>query len=119
MKKLMILTAACLMLTGCRTYNNSPVGTPYRSPTTGYAVVNNTGILLDVYQDGKVITTDMPTGQIQPLHPLLFCNSSTVIVTGHTKEGAYAGTGTYIFVYSTPEVWTVTRLSPPGTAERR
>lgn len=112
MKKLPLFLLLAFLGTGCTTVI-TPQGCSYRVIETGYSVVNNTGWLLDVVQDGIVICTDLETGKVMPLRNPLWHNKTVVVVTGHDKAGNYIGTATWTFISQTPEAWTVTRLLKP------
>lgn len=101
-----------LLFTGCTTVI-TPQGQQYRVIETGYSVVNNTGCLLDVVQDGVTICTGLDTGKVLPLRNPLWRMKTVVTVIGHDKTGNYVGTATWTFIGETPEAWTVTRLDRP------
>lgn len=111
-----VMQVACLvsvlLLAGCTTVI-TPQGQQYQVVNTGYSVVNNTGLMLDVVQDGVTISTGLATGQVLPLRNPIWRHKTVVTVLGHDATGGYVGTATWTFVSETPEAWTVTRLASP------
>lgn len=103
-----------LFVTGCCTpYLPVPSGPPAECANTGYMVVNNTGVKLDLVQDGHVIVRSLEPGRVMPLRPLLFQRHSVVVAVGYDGS-AYIGTDTFTFDSRVAETWVVTRLIPPG-----
>lgn len=114
-----------LLLTGCcSTHVHPPAGDGYSNCKPdcdhqhrrwlfggGYTAVNNTGFVLDVFQDGVLIQRGVKTGQVVSVRPALFANA-TITVIGRTDDGEYVGTDSWTFAGPT-EVWTITRLYKP------
>ena len=110
-----------IVLTGCCwRYPYAPQGVAYPSPCYGMAMagqslINNTGVLLDIFQDGVLIGRNMGTGQVLPIRPALFQSMTVVVVTGHDATGEYLGSDKHIFAYNVPEAWSVDKLVAPKT----
>lgn len=119
MRKTMAAIAALVLLTGCTTTRYEPTSTPSgtrdrKNVMPGYSVVNNTPYLLDVVQDGNVVSRGIRPGQVLPLRPLWLRRNSTVTVLGYDEATGYAGTDSHIFSSAVSEVWTVNSLIAPG-----
>jgi len=113
------------LLTGCVVCNPPPSGDGYCNDgcgkkhrkvyrclfTSGYSMVNNTGSVLDVFQDGVLIHRGVQTGQVVAVRPAFLVNT-TITVVGRTETGEYVGTDSWIYG-NAPEVWTITRLYKP------
>ena len=108
------LTTLCcsllLLLAGCCSYHPPGFGCPNMS---GLALLNNSGFVLDVYQDGVLIGKNLGVGQVLPIRAVLFQKNTVLVVTGHTPTGDYVGSDTHIFDYNAPEAWSVNRLYVP------
>jgi hypothetical protein len=114
MKKhlLPVLLASLTFLAGCTTII-TPQGERYQTCYGRYSIVNNSGFKLDIFQDGLLIFKDLDVGQVYPVRPMFLQSKTVIVVTGHTEDGEYVGTDQWIFLNSTPEAWTVTRLYQP------
>jgi hypothetical protein len=82
------------------------------APSTGYMVVNNTGVLINVIQDGQVIASNIEPGQVVTIRPV-WMRTTGVVVVGYTPTGEYVGSDSYIFSSAVKEIWTVTGLLRP------
>ena len=112
MKTRILLTLlATSLLTGC-CCSHYPYdwGCPAMS---GQALLNNSGFVLDVFQDGVLIGKNLGVGQVLPIRATLFQKNTVLVVTGHTAAGEYVGSDTHIFDYSAPEAWSINRLYIP------
>jgi len=107
---LLTATLALSLLTGCYCYYPPGCACP---SVSGLAVVNNSGFVLDVFQDGVLIGKNMGVGQVLPIRPVLFQKNTVLVVTGHAATGEYVGSDTHIFDYNAPEAWSVNRLYTP------
>lgn len=116
-KPILLLSVLLLGFTGC-TYNYGVAGQccgPGHLPHTGYSVVNNSGVSLDIYQDGIRVAQNIGPGDVLPIRPIVFQQKSSVIAVGHDANGAYTGTDHWTFLSGLPEVWSVGKLYQPGT----
>lgn len=110
MKTLLSLSLA--LLTGCCT-PYPPQGCAYPPMCSGQSIVNNTGYLLDVFQDGVLIAKNMGIGQVLPLRAMFFQRTTVVVVTAHDGSGDYVGSDQYIFNSTVAEAWNVSRVYRP------
>ena len=106
-----------LFLTGCVQLQVTPPNCqqhtpPPRQKTSQYSIVNGSGYRLDLYQDGRFIGV-VDTGQVVPIHGPCLWQTTVVSAIGRDTAGAYAGTASWIFIYGTPEAWSVTQLTGP------
>lgn len=125
--KILPLLSLVLLSGCCWRWPYGPQGVsfgPHVSPSpcygmamAGQSIVNNTGVLLDIFQDGVLIGRNMGTGQVLPIRPALFQSMTVVVVTGHDGAGAYLGSDKHIFNYNVPEAWSVDRLVAPKTPQ--
>lgn len=102
-----------VILTGCCCWQPYPPQGNYHPYPTGQSVVNNSGYVLDVFQDGVPIARNVTVGQVLPVRVGCFQRTTSVVVTGHTEAGDYVGSDTYIFQFGAPEAWSVMRLYAP------
>lgn len=77
-------------------------------------VVNNSGALINLVQDGQVIAERIEPGQVVPLKPV-WLRTTSVVAVGYTPAGEYVGADSYIFSSAVREIWTVNRLMRPQT----
>lgn len=127
MKTTLLLLSLALTSGCCWRWPCGPQGVsfgPHVTPSpcygmvmAGQAIVNNSGVLLDIFQDGVLIGRNMGTGQVLPIRPALFQSMTVVVVTGHDGAGAYLGSDKHIFNYNVPEAWSVNRLVAPKTPQ--
>ena len=101
-----------LLLPGCCWQPYPPQGNCYPYPT-GQSIVNNSGYVLDVFQDGVPIAQNIAVGQVLPVRVGYFQRTTSIVVTGHTETGTYVGSDTYLFQFGAPEAWNVLRLYSP------
>lgn len=114
MKTILPLLSLCTLLTGCcGPYPYPPQGNCYPMALAGQSIVNNSGFLLDVFQDGVLIGRNLGVGQVLPVRPTIFQKTTVIVVTGHSVTGDYVGSAKYIFAYNVPEAWSVDRLYQP------
>jgi len=106
-------------LTGCTynyPYSRSSIGSTGQPvpdlPGSQYSLVNNSGVKLLVFQDGKYIA-DAPPGQVVPIKGALLWSKTVVTVTGYNQDGTYVGSDSWIYEFGTPEAWTVHSLNKP------
>lgn len=105
------------LVTGC-VYNypySHPPGGPGPGatyPTSQYTVINNTGYLLKVYQDGKYLT-DLRVGEVLPVRGTLLWRNTIVTVTGVDNNGNFVGSDSWTYQFGVPEAWTVVNLNSP------
>ena len=104
-----------LLSTGCYTCYHPTEPCARLDPTTGYMVVNNSGAVIDVIQDGQTIAKHIEPGQVVPIRPV-WLRTTAVVAVGYTPTGEYVGTDSYLFSSSVRETWTITRLIRPQTA---
>lgn len=81
-------------------------------PTSQYTVINNSGYMLKVYQDGKYLG-DLPIGQVQGIKGTLLWRSTIVTVTGVDNNGDFVGSDSWKYEFGVPEAWTVLSLNSP------
>lgn len=112
MKKLILLAA--LLAAGCHTHYHPTAPVASSRLSTGYMVVNNSGALINVIQDGQVIAEKIEPGQVVPIRPV-WMRTTCVVAVGYTPEGAYVGSADYIFQSNVRETWTVHYLWRPQT----
>lgn len=75
-------------------------------------VLNNSGHILTVVQDGKEIAR-LQNGQQVGLDENFLIPKTVVTVTATTPEGAYVGAQSWTFLSNTPEVWQVNEVRRP------
>jgi hypothetical protein len=102
--------------TGCHTcyHPTDPCATPLAANPNGYMIVNNSGAIINLVQDGKVIASQIEPGQVVPLRPI-WLRTTAVVAVGYTPAGEYVGTDSYTFASNVRETWTITRLIRPQT----
>jgi hypothetical protein len=118
MKNKIVYTALALavtvMFTGCCSCPQHPQGQAYNILGSQWSIVNNSGYLLDVFQDGRKINAGpLGVGQVLPLRMVLFQPDSVVTVVGHTEGGQYVGSGTHRFSSTENDTWSVIQLYAP------
>lgn len=112
--KNLISILAFVLLTGCCTVVED--GKTYRVQRTEHSILNNTPYLLDIFQDGSLVRSNLRTGLVFPVPPRLFQGVSILTVTGHTDAGIYVGASRWIFYWNSPDTWIVNGLdeaAPP------
>jgi hypothetical protein len=114
MKYVFLLMA--LFSTGCYTcqHPTEPCAKPLAASPNGYMVVNNSGAIINLVQDGQVIASRIEPGQVVPLRPI-WMRTTSVVAVGYTPAGEYVGTDSYIFASNVRETWTIHRLNRPQT----
>lgn len=109
-----LVLAATVLFTGCCSCPQHPQGQAYNILGSQWSIVNNSGYLLDVFQDGRKINAGpLGVGQVLPLRMVLFQPDSVVTVVGHTESGQYVGSGTHRFSSSENDTWSVIQLYAP------
>jgi hypothetical protein len=88
---------------------------PLLLPHTGYSVVNNSGVSLDIYQDGIRVAQISDRGTCCRSDPSFSSARATSLPWATTLNGAYTGTDHWTFLSGLPEVWSVGKLYQPGT----
>lgn len=108
-----ILVFACwlLIFTGCCAHKHR--GSKCENARVQQLVLNNTGYLLDVTQDGCVIGQALTNGQTVAIVPRLFVPRSVVTVTARNATGGYVGADTWVFCSGLAEVWRVDHVRRP------
>lgn len=110
-----IAALAALTLAGCCSCPQQPKGHCYTVGTHQWSLVNNTGYLLDVFQDGRELG-HCGVGQVLPCRFGLFQPDTVVTVVAHTENGQYVGTATHRFYAQENETWQVMSVyAPQGT----
>jgi hypothetical protein len=112
MKLNCLVLLIALLAGGCYTCQHPTEPCARLATSTGYMVVNNTGVLVNVVQDGQVIASKIEPGQVVPIRPV-WMRTTSVVVVGYTPTGDYVGSDSYIFSSAVREVWTVTGLLRP------
>jgi len=106
--------AAAVLFTGCCSCPQQPKGQAYQYFGSQWSIVNNSGYLLDVFQDGRKINAGaVGVGQVLPLRMVLFQPDSVVTVVAHTEAGQYVGSSTHRFSSSENDTWSVIQLYAP------
>jgi hypothetical protein len=77
-------------------------------------VVNNSGVLINLVQDGQVIAQKIEPGQVVPLRPV-WMRTTAVVAVGYTPAGEYVGSDSYLFSSAVRETWTINALIRPQT----
>jgi hypothetical protein len=77
-------------------------------------VVNNSGVLINLVQDGQVIAQKIEPGQVVPLRPV-WMRTTAVVAVGYTPSGEYVGSDSYLFSSAVRETWTISTLIRPQT----
>lgn len=77
-------------------------------------VVNNSGVLINLVQDGQVIAQKIEPGQVVPLRPV-WMRTTAVVAVGYTTAGEYVGADSYLFSSVVRETWTINALIRPQT----
>lgn len=113
MKTLLILLLLPTFLVGCCCPHPPVVGQSYSCGWADYAVVNNTGVLIDVFQDGRPVACNVGAGQLVHLQSIWLRRYTMATVVGHEIGGGYVGSQSYRFNVSVPETWEVRRLNRP------
>lgn len=114
-QKMKFLALAILaIIPGCAYYGSYGPGA--RPTQTSFMVVNNSGHLIDLVQDGRVVIERLATGKVQAIRMPLLSRQSTVVALGYTEDGAYAGTDQWTFFGTVPQTWTIGYLYPRGSA---
>lgn len=75
-------------------------------------VLNNTGHVLTVRQDGEEIAR-LRNGEQVGLDENWLIPKTTVTVTGHTPDGLYVGADSWTFLSNSPEIWQINQLRRP------
>lgn len=104
-----------LFSTGCHTcyQPTEPCAKPLHV-SSGYMVVNNSGAVINLVQDGHVIAEKIEPGQVVPIRPV-WLRTTAVVAVGYTPAGEYVGSDSYLFSSAVRETWTITRLIRPQT----
>jgi hypothetical protein len=113
MKYVYLLIA--LFSVGCQHCYHATEPCAKLAASTGYMVVNNSGALMNLVQDGQVIAQHIESGQVVPIRPV-WLRTTCVVAVGYTPTGEYVGTDSYIFSSAVRETWTVNRLLRPQTS---
>lgn len=108
-----IASLIVILFTGCVNCYH-PTDPVARYPSTGYMVVNNSGALINVIQDGQVVAERIEPGQVVPIRPV-WMRTSCVVAVGYTPGGDYVGSDSYTFQSGARETWIVHRLYRPQT----
>jgi hypothetical protein len=114
MKNCVVLLIA-LLAGGC--YHCQHPTEPCAKPlhvSSGYMVVNNSGAIINLVQDGQVIAEKIEPGQVVPIRPV-WMRTTAIVAVGYTPTGEYVGTDSYLFSSAVRETWTITRLIRPQT----
>lgn len=110
-----VIALMVAILTGCVNNHYHPTEPVARmGPHTGFMVVNNSGALINVIQDGQVVAERIEPGQVVPIRPV-WMRTSCVVAVGYTPGGEYVGSDSYTFQSGVRETWTVHRLLRPQT----
>lgn len=111
---LAVALASAVLLTGCCSCPQHPQGQAYQVFGSQWSIVNNSGYLLDVFQDGRKVNAGVVSlGQVLPLRIVLFQPDSVVTVVAHTEAGEYVGSATHRFSSSENDTWSVIQLRAP------
>lgn len=117
-----IIVAALVASTpGCAYYSTLPapaVAGEQRPAISQHVLVNNTGAFLDVVVDGQTYKQRLASGQTVIVPYRVFYGKTVVTVLAHDADGNYLGTDSYVFLSSTPEVWTVHEFYRPNPNRR-
>jgi len=118
MKNKIVYTALMLalvsILTGCCSCPQHPTGQAYQFMGSQWSIVNNSGYLLDVFQDGRKVNAGVVgLGQVLALRIVLFQPDSVVTVVAHTESGDYVGSATHRFSSTENDTWSVIQLHAP------
>lgn len=108
-----VFTLLWLATAGCSyTYNKNTLPPALGPARSQYTLINNTGYVLDVYQDGKYLGK-AEVGRVLPVYGTLLWRRTVVSVTGRDDAGHYVGTRSWVYEYGVPEAWTVSTLDKP------
>jgi len=79
-----------------------------------WSIVNNSGYVLDVFQDGrKINSSPLGVGQVLPLRMILFQPDSVATVVARTESGQYVGSSTHKFSATENDTWSVIQIYAP------
>lgn len=109
-----VVSLMALILNGCVHCYQPTEPVARMGPSTGFMVVNNSGALINVIQDGQTIAERIEPGQVVPIRPV-WMRVSCVVAVGYTPGGEYVGSDSYTFQSGVRETWTVHRLLRPQT----
>jgi hypothetical protein len=107
-----------LLSTGCYTCQRPTEPCARLATSTGYMIVNNSGVLLNLVQDGQTIAQRIEPGQVVPLRPV-WLRTTSVVAVGYTPVGDYVGADSYTFSSAVRETWIVNALVRPQTSLSR
>lgn len=113
MKNCIILLIA-LFAGGCHTCYHPTEPVAKLGPQSGFMVVNNSGAVINLIQDGQVIAEHVEPGQVVPIRPV-WMRTTAVVAVGYTPAGEYVGSDSYLFSSQVRETWTISRLIRPQT----
>jgi hypothetical protein len=108
------LLLLALFSAGCHTCYHPTEPVARLGPSTGYMVVNNSGAVINLIQDGQVIAEKIEPGQVVPIRPV-WLRTTAVVAVGYTPAGEYVGSCSYLFSSAVRETWTVNYLLRPQT----